>query len=369
MRRLTLLLGLLVLVGSSGCHIYFGDDDDDDDDCQWGGAEEAPGDYAPYFLRDPYTGLCQDFGGGGGGGCDDPCGPCDYDEPAPGEDRAPLPSWGECNNYCSGLDETSCLATAGCRGGYIETCIDETNGLCDYSQTKAFYECWAVDQTGPVVGGSCEGLDAWSCSQHDDCVAVHDDGCDYGGGEVPPGGSDPGGSGGAEPDALACGIGGFIQCAPEGELQFPECDDNLDCAEGSYCNNFELCLPPPPDGGNGDQCESCGVPQPCWGYCVPDQNVGTCYEPVYCDSLPPTCPEGQTPGVLNGCWSGFCIDQCEEQPPCEWLDEDTCVGREDCQAYYQGIDCTCGPDGSCVCNDWIYTSCMSNGVEPFDPGV
>ena len=49
--------------------------------------------------------------------------------------------------------------------------------------------------TGPVQG-SCEGLDAWECSRHDDCLATY------------------------SPDI------GFQQCAPE---LVPECPPNTDC--------------------------------------------------------------------------------------------------------------------------------------------
>ena len=350
MSRAAFVLAALIL--ATGCNLYFGGDDDD---CEWGGAAFEPG---TYLLRDPYSGQCVDLGGGGG--CGDPCNPC----PDLSADRADAPTWGACDNYCTGLDEASCLVTTGCRGAYIESCIDETSGLCDYTQARGFYQCWAVDQTGPIQG-PCEGLDAWTCSQHDDCVAIHDDTCDYVAGD----------GGGEAPGAPISCLGGFLLCAPENAGRQPECDSDTDgdCSDGTHCNHLEVCLPPPSGGGggggNGDQ----EVPVQCWGYCVPDDTIrGTCYDLAACAIPPPACPEGELPGVANGCWSGYCIPvaECETPPPCDGLDEGLCVARADCEAYYQGIDCTCDASGNCTCNQWVYTSCMDAvAVDPPPPGA
>ena len=55
-----------------------------------------------------------------------------------------------------------------------------------------------------------------------------------------------------------------------------------------------------------------GVLNGCYtGYCIPTamcgvRNAGTC-EMATCASASPTCPTGTIPGITNGCYSGFCI--------------------------------------------------------------
>lgn len=163
MRRSSLptLLALSLLLTTSACGFYFGDDDDDP--CLYP-AETTGADYQPLELRNPFTGECQSFGGGGW--CDYECGPCPaYDEPAVAD-----PSWGYCESQCTGLDEAACLDTPACRGAYVDVCPPYAD--CDVESALAFADCWAVDQTGPIQG-ECSGLDAWDCSRHDDCRAVH----------------------------------------------------------------------------------------------------------------------------------------------------------------------------------------------------
>jgi len=283
---LALLAGSLL--GSTGCGFYFGGDDD----CQYGGGDSAG--EAAIGLRDPYTGLCDYYGGGGG--CYDGCGPCDY---ATGEDRAAEPSWGYCDSYCTGLDELTCQVTAGCRAAYLETCPDNTS--CDPATQRTFWECWSTDQTGPVQG-SCEGLDAWSCSLHDDCVAVHWDAC----------------TPSAESDALidAGCLGNFMACEPE----IRGCYGDTECAADERCNAADVCLPPP----------DCTTTDPSTGISA-------------CDGV---------------CW-GWCVPTGDPPPPpaCEELvGEDACVARDDCIPYYEGVDCTCDASG-CTCADWVFTSC------------
>jgi hypothetical protein len=308
MRPIAALAALALL--APGCAIYF-PDGDDDDDCEWGGGDQPPPDgdgegapEAPTGLRNPSTGQCEYYGGGGGGGgCNDPCG-CD-DTPDEGE-PAPLPSWGYCDGYCTGLDEQTCLATAGCRGGYIETC--PTAGPCDLATQRSFYECWQVDQTGPIQG-SCENLDAWSCSVHDDCVAVHHDTCN----------SFAADAAGAEPLVVPC-LGEFLSCQPE--VAETGCYGDDDCAAEEHCNAADVCLPPPGcEMGDPDSNGLIDCPAVCYGWCVPDE------QPVTCEQV---------------------------------TDEMGCLAREDCSAIYQGINCTmCDADG-CVCEDYVFAYCQSD---------
>lgn len=281
-------------VGLSGCVLFFENDDDDDwDDCLY-----PPGDGggAPLELRNPETGLCE-YIGGGGGWCDPNCGACD--QPAEADNAAvALPSWGYCSSFCSGLDEATCLDTQGCRGGYIDTC--PPNADCDITSLQ-FYECWSVDMTGPVSDGSCEGLDAWSCSQHDNCRAVHENAC------------------GTTTD-------------PNGDAEEPGLADPIPTCLGY----FQTCLPE-----------------------TPEVELGNCYDEVTCRALPPECPVGTLPGVINGCWTGYCIPeaQCEAPPTCDALTEPQCIGRSDCDTLYTGVDCVCDANG-CECADWVYEGCQ-----------
>jgi hypothetical protein len=275
MRRLFVLAFALALpLSAAGCDFYFGGGDDDDDPCLY---PPEPGG-APLELRNPETGMCE-YWGGGDDYCDPACGPC------PLYDIAPSPSWGYCESQCSGLDEATCLDTAGCRGGYIDSC--PPNADCDLEGGISFYECWAVDQTGPVNGIDCWDLDAWTCSTSDECRAVHENPCLLNDGST------------------SC-LGNFSFCAPEPERQDP----------------------------------------------------GTCYGEVLCDSLPPDCPVDSLPGIKDGCWTGFCIPatDCGPPPACQNLGENECVTRDDCDALYEGIDCTCDDTG-CDCADWLFDSC------------
>jgi len=189
-----------VLAVTSGCQYYFGDDDDD---CLYGGAEDR----APALeLRNPYTGRCEydSGGGGGGGGCYEGAG-------AEIADPIDTSDWAVCYGGCEGLDEETCLATPGCRGGYVGSCPEGLD--CDDTWYD-FYECWGTAPSGPVSDGDCWGLDALECSRHDNCVARH-----Y---PIP-----------CPPDSLCdppYELGNFESCAPE-EVEPPPPPPPPACAE------------------------------------------------------------------------------------------------------------------------------------------
>jgi hypothetical protein len=87
---------------------------------------------------------------------------------------------------------------------------------------------------------------------------------------------------------------------------------------------------------------------------------GTCNGEVLCDSLAPLCGPGMTPGIKDGCWTGFCIplDQCEPSACNQINSEALCVARQDCTGYYRGINCSC-EGNMCSCSDWLFDSCQS----------
>lgn len=163
-RPLITLTALAALLG--GCNFYFGDDDS----CDFAGPGSngfgAPEQDPLPDQRDPVSGECVSFGGtGGGGGTTDPCNPDTRPTPVPEEPQAD-PDWGFCVSQCTGLDQNSCLEAVGCRAIYqLDDAIDLENA--------PFAECWSTAQSGPVQGGGCDGLDAYQCSRHDDCVAYH----------------------------------------------------------------------------------------------------------------------------------------------------------------------------------------------------
>ena len=159
LRRLPALPALALALSSSACVIHLGDDDVP----QCGLDGTGAGDVAGTLLVDPQTLACTEFGFGGTCGL---CGPCP--EPFP-----PIPSWGACQSTCTGLSEIACDQTAGCRTTYDHDCLLGT-GPCTAFQ--AFLGCFAIDSSGPDLG-PCEGLDAFECSRHENCLATY---IDYG---------------------------------------------------------------------------------------------------------------------------------------------------------------------------------------------
>ncbi len=154
---LSALPALALCLASSACVLHLGDDDQP----QTCGAEDGggAGDVAGTLLVDPNTLACTEFGFGGTCGL---CGPCP--EPLP-----PIPSWGACQSQCTGLSEIACDQTAGCRTTYDHNCL---LGEGDCIAFQAFLGCFAIDNTGPALG-PCEGLDAFECSRHENCLATY----------------------------------------------------------------------------------------------------------------------------------------------------------------------------------------------------
>lgn len=230
-------------------------------------AEPAP-------QRNPYTGLCESFGGYGGGGGGSTCG--DYQEEAPAQDPVPIPDWGICDGFCETLVESDCLAAEECRGSYRDTCAQDS--ACE----PEFNQCWAVTPGGGFSTEACATFDAEECARHSECAAVH-------------------------------------------------------LWDGTTLGSFSFCADEP-----------AGTTDP-----------GSCVGEVSCDSLPPECPANTLPGRVDACWSGFCIPvgQCDALPSCASQSEEACIGRGDCQALYEGVNCDCTGE-ACVCESWLYESCQ-----------
>jgi hypothetical protein len=158
------LLGVALAMVAGGCTLDFGGDDEPPclDSPAAGDERDELGAPVPELLN-PETLLCESFGGGG---CNPACGPCDQ---PPAE---PTPTWAYCGT-CQGIDEVTCLEASGCRAVYDYACYTG-DGPC--TALQPYIGCYGTDQTGPIQG-SCAGLDAFSCSQHDDCLALHEPQC------------------------------------------------------------------------------------------------------------------------------------------------------------------------------------------------
>ncbi len=204
----------LVLLG--GCGLYFGNNGGpggDDDVCN------GPAGGTSQQERNPQTGQCETITSGSCG-----CGPC-----AP---TVAPPDWGRCDTQCLGQGEAACMATAGCQVEYLD------KGTLDY------WGCFAVAPSGPVET-ACDGLDAYSCSRHDNCIEVY--------------------------SAAANGTTAFESCIAE------------------------PARPPPPP------------------------------PPAACDTL---------------------------------TTEADCLARTDCDAIYNGYNCTCDPSG-CTCQTEVFARCQA----------
>jgi hypothetical protein len=332
--------------------------------------------YPSQQLHNPYTNECFDYSYGGY--CDPWCGPC----PA----RDAPPAYGYCLSQCTGLGEDVCLATAGCQASYYDD--DSANA------SPSFTGCWAVARTGPS-GGACEGRGALACAEDDRCVAYYSARFERCGTEPTMNGC----------DGVTCAAGTHCeqQCAGlVGDACTPTCvpDDSacavVDCQPGYTC--VEACdgstatdggaLVPamchaecvPTGGGDPGSCSgpvSCvasppacpastvpGIISGCWsGYCIPEADCsphdpGGC-EPASCATPGPACPPGTVGGTANGCWTGYCIPatSCPLAACHQLATEAACTARMDCQAVYAGTACTCDP--SCTCEELTFDHCAS----------
>lgn len=292
------LTTILATVTLSGCNVWFLGDD-----CE--NAERVPAESIGFL--DPFTGQCVDFGGGGGGGTCGDFGGNDLAEPAP------LPDFAVCFSQCTDLGEADCLAAEGCRAGYASNCLE---GLDCTDTSYTFSNCWATAPSGPIRG-ECAGLDAYSCSQHDDCMAYH----------YPL----------RECDGDDCIAGNFEACVRE----MPEpggCYDDQDCPSDSHCDAAETCQNPPGCDPN------LGCPPVCYGSCQPGpRGPMSCYGEVLCESLPPDCPDGTVPGIELDCWTGECVAYPDCDPPLNPGDPNmpgTCYG----EVFCDGLPPLCPPN-------------------------
>jgi hypothetical protein len=149
MRRV--IIASLLLTYLTACTIYFTGDDEP--------CEEQPTE--PIRLIDPTNLACVDFSSTG----------CGDTLTAGDSELVAVPTWGSCDSLCFALDELTCMETSGCRVVHDWGCYTG-EGPC--TAEVSYMGCYPVDTTGPVSGGTCADLDAWECSIHDNCMALHD---------------------------------------------------------------------------------------------------------------------------------------------------------------------------------------------------
>jgi hypothetical protein len=189
----------------------------------------------------------------------------------------------------------------------------------------------------------CTGLDEASCTTTSGCRTIYTSNC-------------------IDDDCIDEPL--YVDCWStdmQGPIQGGGCEglDSLNCSMHDDCAAVHY----PACGGTGDA----EAPEPCgaagFGYCADEGNPtdpGNCYGPVTCDQAPPACPEGTTPGIKEGCYTGFCIplEQCEQPAACNTIsNEASCIARADCSPIYRGEDCSC-EDTVCTCQTWIWESCQ-----------
>src|SRR5260221_10317224 len=147
-------------------------------------------------------------------------------------------------------------------------------------------------------------------------------------------------------DAVNCGPG--YQCVEQCDALVGAC--RTTCVPAGHdpgqCYGAVTCDAAPPACPSGT---TPGVLNGCYtGYCIPTSactpnDPGQCYSTVTCGSPPPQCPSNTVPGITNGCWSGYCIPTVDcEIAACEQLATGAaCIAPNDCFAIYAGSDCTC----------------------------
>ena len=221
---------------------------------------------APVGYRDPQTGTCEYFGGGGGGAAattataQHVCA-----EPATGQ---ALPDWGQCDTNCDGLDENSCIETAGCHAAYLDL------GLDALVAPNKFYGCWATAQgSSTLPPTTCAGLDAQTCSERDNCSMVY---TAYNGDQLPQ---------------------KFEQCIDE---SISGCGVDIGLPDGLRTASSSARRATAWAARTRAQ-PSTACPTPAGASCTGRTiDVQTCGAAV-------SCPANTTPGIANGCWTGYCI--------------------------------------------------------------
>jgi len=221
-------------------------------------------------------------------------------------------------------------------GGGGGGCNDPCNPCPDVPTDQAPAPTWGYCES------QCTGLDEATCSTTSGCRAIYTSNC-------------------IDQDCLDEPL--YVDCWStdmQGPIQGGGCEglDAFTCSMHDDCSavHYPGC----------DQADA-EVPVPCppgaFGYCINEDgsaDPGDCYGPVTCDVATPECPEGTTPGIKDGCYTGFCIplEQCEQPAACNTIsNEASCIARADCTPIYHGENCSCEAT-VCTCETWIFDNCQ-----------
>jgi hypothetical protein len=248
---------------------------------------------------------------------------------------------------------------------------DDSDETWTYCGSDGYYQCedencqW-VSSTCPDQGwGSGSGGQGggFSCTSSADCAA----GCYCANGICEEAGfctqdSDCGNGYVCNEERSSCEPGGGTSC-----------DYDYECAQGEYCSWEHECV------ATCTCTDDEGAVSQGWGWCDESRNTclpgqdpaGTCAgDPVTtCTAGMPSCPLGQVPTLIDGCWTGQCRDyaQCDVNPSCSHINNEAqCLGQSGCSTTVNGINCK-KPDGTacqagdtgCTCDSYVFASCRA----------
>ncbi len=159
------------------------------------------------------------------------------------------------------------------------------------------------------------------------------------------------------------GAGGMTTSPP------PECVEDADCAlvnDCCTCGGYPANMPAPECplmNCFAPTCDSIGLSQAMAvcraGRCVANADCNQAH--ALCDSLPPLCPSGQTPIVVNGCWGG-CINpiECQEVGQCAQCAADhACIENVAFVVERHCVDIPAACNGQIDCNCLGATTCIN----------
>jgi hypothetical protein len=239
---------------------------------------------------------------------------------------------GDDQHTCPPLtDEGADIPATGTRDPQTGTCVFETTCNSDCPCPGLNDTAGIAQPEGGECNGPCNALDEQACIANSTCHAAYTFNAENGG-------------------SASATFWGCWDITPQTPTDGGTCA-NLSayaCAIDPACASYYS----EDASGNTEflSCMTTGAnPQP-----------GDCYDPVTCTIAAPQCPTGTLPGIVDGCYSGYCIptSQCEDQACDTITTEAACTSRSDCAPLYTGSNCTCDANG-CTCTTQTFSSCES----------
>ena len=270
-----------------------------------------------------------DNGGNGGD-----CGLFGCDQPPLGEPGSECATNSQCMAGCYCSEKGVCE-----EAGFCETLFDCPEGFeCETERASCVpagqKPDGCTDSTQCGTGWYCEAsfgecVPSWTCRNDEECGPGWECNSNYS----------------CQP----------MSCTADDEcMQGCICDESAkQCVETGFCMSNRDC----PDGMSCDLARQT---------CTDTPNPGSCVGDVTCSDAPPVCDAGSYPGIINGCYTGFCIAvaECDILPCVELTDDNACFARNDCSPVYRGVNCR-DPNGNqcsstqanCMCERFVFDSC------------